>query len=65
MLIIASGLRPGDSGSALVNDAGEVVGVAFAIAPDDAGVAYALTTRELDAALQENRGIEVDTGPCL
>jgi len=65
VLIIASGLRPGDSGSALVNDAGEVVGVAFAIAPDDAGVAYALTTRELGAALQENRGIEVDTGPCL
>ena len=48
-----------------MNDAGEVVGVAFAIAPDDAGVAYALTVGELAAALQENRGTEVDTGPCL
>ncbi len=65
VLILASGLRAGDSGSALVNDSGEVVGVAFAIAPDDAGVAYALTTDELNDVLAVNAGQAVDTGPCL
>jgi S1-C subfamily serine protease len=63
--ILAAQLRPGDSGGALVNPAGAVMGVAFAIAPDRPGTAYALTTRELSAALAAPRGGAVGTGPCL
>ena len=64
VLELRASLRPGDSGSALVDAAGNVVGVAFAIAPDRAGVAYALSTAELDAVLQGNLVRAVDTGPC-
>ena len=45
-------LRPGDSGGALVDARGEVVGVAFAVSPDRAGVAYALDPSELQAVLR-------------
>ncbi len=62
--VLAAALQPGDSGGALVDSAGAVVGVAFAIAPDDAGVAYALSDRELEAVLARPR-LRVDTGPCL
>ncbi|HEX2576968.1 MAG TPA: MarP family serine protease, partial [Aquihabitans sp.] len=51
VLVLAAALRPGDSGSALVSPDGDVVGVAFAIAPDRPGVAYALSTEELQAVL--------------
>src|SRR4051794_25980273 len=47
VLVLASSLRPGDSGSALVDPSGHVLGVAFAIAPDKPGVAYALAVNEL------------------
>lgn len=65
VLILASQLRPGDSGGALVDAAGNVVGVAFAIAPDDPNVAYALDVSELQAVLAGDLGTPVDTGPCL
>lgn len=65
VLVLASQLRPGDSGAALVDSSGTVVGVAFAIAPDDPDVAYALDTSELDAALGSDLVSSVDTGPCL
>jgi len=65
VLILSSQLRPGDSGSALVDGAGNVVGVAFAIAPDDPNVAYALDVVELQAVLSGDLGSEVPTGPCL
>lgn len=65
VLILASQLRPGDSGSALVDGAGNVVGVAFAIAPDDPNVAYALDVVELQAVLAGDLRTEVPTGPCL
>jgi hypothetical protein len=65
VLVLAAELHPGDSGGALVNPKGEVVGVAFAIAPDKAGVAYALAMSELDAVLQSDLTRTVDTGPCL
>lgn len=64
VLELRASLRPGDSGSALVSPAGTVVGVAFAIAPDRAEVAYALSTAELDAVLQGQLVRAVDTGPC-
>lgn len=65
VLVLAAGLRPGDSGGALVDPDGEVVGVAFAIAPDKAGVSYALAMSELDAVLDGDLTRDVDTGPCL
>jgi S1-C subfamily serine protease len=65
VLELAAALRPGDSGSPLVDPSGEVVGVAFAIARDRSGVAYALTTDELDAALGAVSAQAISTGPCL
>lgn len=65
VLILASSLAPGDSGSALVDAAGRLVGVAFAIAPDRPGTAYALDLDELQAVLDAPRSSVVDTGPCL
>jgi len=66
VLILASTLQPGDSGGALVDAKGEVIGVAFAIAPDKAGTAYALSTNELRAVLNQPRsGEPVPTGACV
>ncbi len=64
VLELRSSLRPGDSGSALVSPTGTVVGVAFAIAPDRADVAYALSVDELDALLTGDLGQTVSTGAC-
>ncbi|MGH9165711.1 MAG: MarP family serine protease [Acidimicrobiales bacterium] len=65
VFILASELRPGDSGGALVDTGGNVVGVAFAIAPDRSATAYALTADELQAALATPRSGPVSTGACL
>jgi S1-C subfamily serine protease len=65
VFILASDLAPGDSGGALANPAGVVVGVAFAIAPDRPGTAYALTTDELRPVLAAGGTAAVNTGPCL
>ena len=65
VFILASALRPGDSGGALVDLNGVVVGVAFAIAPDRPGTSYALTSRELNAALRAPRQAVANTGRCL
>ena len=65
ILILAAALEPGDSGSALIDPQGRVVGVAFAIAPDRPGVAYALQISELEAVLAGDLSQTVDTGPCL
>lgn len=65
VLILAAELRGGDSGGALVNAGGEVVGVAFAIAPDDATTAYALDTSELREVLSSTLDGQVGSGPCL
>jgi S1-C subfamily serine protease len=65
IFVLASNLRPGDSGAALVNKAGQVVGVAFAIAPDKPGVSYALTDKELTPVLAKAGSTPVSTGGCL
>ena len=65
VFILASDLAPGDSGGALANPAGAVVGAAFAIAPDRPGTAYALTTDELRPVLAAGGTAAVNTGPCL
>lgn len=65
VFILAAELAQGDSGGALVDSGGAVVGVAFAIAPDRRGTAYALTAGELRTVLALPRGGAVSSGPCL
>lgn len=65
VFVLAAELAQGDSGGALVDAGGEVVGVAFAIAPDRPGTAYALTADELRAVLALPRRQAVSSGPCL
>ena len=65
VFFLSAALAPGDSGSALVDRTGAVVGMAFAIAPDRGDVAYALTDTELDTILAEPRADAVATGPCI
>jgi S1-C subfamily serine protease len=69
VLFLSAALMPGDSGSPLVNGAGAVEGVAFAIAPDRPGVSYALSTSELHAVLDPvvaaGLTAPVSTGECI
>ncbi len=65
ILELAAELRHGDSGSALVDPAGEVVGVAVSISTDQEGVAYALAVSELAALLSVPRHGAVSTGACI
>lgn len=65
VLVLAADLAPGDSGGALVDSRGQVVGVAFAIAPDRPSVAYALAVDEVTAVLSGDLTQERDTGNCL
>ncbi len=66
VFILASKLAPGDSGGALVNRTGAVLGVAFAIDPGHSGTSYALTNEEVRPALEAVRaGALADTGSCL
>jgi S1-C subfamily serine protease len=64
VLFLAADLQPGDSGAALVDPAGTVVGIAFAIAPDQPSVAYALTVEAVQAILGGALG-PTSTGPCV
>jgi S1-C subfamily serine protease len=65
VFFLAASLSPGDSGGALVNTNGAVVGVAFAIAPDEPATAYAVTDEELRPVLAQPRSGAVSTGPCV
>jgi S1-C subfamily serine protease len=65
VLVLAAELAPGDSGGALVDIDGQVVGVAFAISPDSDSTAYALSTSELRSVLESERQTPAPTGPCL
>jgi len=62
VLFLAASLRQGDSGSAVINAQGQVVGTAFAIAPDRSATAYALAPSEVRAALGAPR--RPTTGRC-
>ncbi|HEY5172051.1 MAG TPA: MarP family serine protease [Acidimicrobiia bacterium] len=66
VFVLAAALAPGDSGGALVNRDGAVVGVAFAIDPGRKGTSYALTDQEVRPALSAaaTRAL-ADTGSCL
>jgi S1-C subfamily serine protease len=65
VLVLAAELQRGDSGSALVDAEGNVIGVAFAVAPDRDDVAFALTLDELRAVLETDLTTARDTGDCL
>ena len=65
ILVLAASLAHGDSGGAVVNKDGQLIGVAFAISADSSGTAYALNTSELQAALSEPRQAAASTGSCL
>ena len=66
--VLASRLAPGDSGGALVDLDGNVIGMAFAIDPGRSATAYALTDAEVRTVLrgaQRGARTRVDTGGCL
>ena len=65
--VLAAHLEPGDSGAALVDTRGAVIGVAFAIDPGRDATGYAVTDEEVrpvvDAASED--ALPADTGRCL
>jgi S1-C subfamily serine protease len=65
LLLLASLLEPGDSGGALVDTSGTVVGVAFAVSTVFRGTAFAVPSEDLASALAQPRTGPVSTGPCL
>jgi S1-C subfamily serine protease len=65
LLVLASDLTYGDSGAPLVDAEGQVVGIAFAIAPDRPTTAYALSTSELQPLLKDVHGTAVPTQACI
>ena len=64
VLVLAATLAQGDSGAPLVAPSGEVVGMAFAIAPDRDGVAYALPGQRLTEVLAAPVAAGTSTGAC-
>lgn len=66
VLVLAAHLHPGDSGGPLVDQAGDVVGIDFAIAPDQPDTAYSLASSELSTLLDRPIGTTaVSTDACL
>ena len=65
ILVLNSQIDPGDSGAPLVNSAGKVVGVAFAVSNLRQATAFAVASEELAPVLAQPRGGPVSTGPCL
>jgi S1-C subfamily serine protease len=65
VFVLAAKLTYGDSGAPLVDTQGDVVGIAFAIAPDRSTTAYALSSSELRPLLAEPRSAAVSTEACL
>lgn len=64
VLILGASIRQGDSGAAVVDADGAVVGQAFAVAPDRSSTAYALTAGEVQAVLGVAGEAGVGSGAC-
>jgi S1-C subfamily serine protease len=65
VLVLATTLEPGDSGGALVDTGGKVVGVAFATDPGQVHTGYALTSDQVRTVLAHAGSVPVATGSCL
>ena len=65
VFVLAAGLKPGDSGGALVDSDGNAIGTAFAIDPGRNNTSYALTDVEVKTILGAVRSEPVGTGSCL
>lgn len=65
VFFLAAELSQGDSGGALVDPGGTVIGVAFAVSPDRPQTAYALTDTELRAVLAIQPAGAASTGRCI
>lgn len=63
LLFLAADLRQGDSGSPVIDAAGNVVGVVFAVSPDRPTTAFALDIPEVRAILEAPR--QPGVGRCL
>lgn len=66
ILVLAAALEPGDSGAPVVNQSGEVVGIAFAISRIRPTTAFAIPAATLAPLLAQPRaGAVSSTGPCV
>jgi S1-C subfamily serine protease len=65
ILVLHSDLAPGDSGGPMVNSAGKVTGVAFAVANLRRSTAFAIASEEVVPVLAQPWSGPVSTGPCL
>jgi S1-C subfamily serine protease len=63
--VLAAQLTYGDSGAPVVGAGGQVLGIAFAIAPDRPTTAYALSTSELRPILLQPHSTAVSTEGCV
>lgn len=63
VLYLSSRLRQGDSGAAIIGGDGGVIGVVFAVSPDNPNTAYALHIQELRDVLAATP--DSSTGACL
>lgn len=63
--VLAAQLTYGDSGAPVVGTNGQVLGIAFAIAPDRPTTAYALSSSELESLLGQPHSTAVSTEGCV
>jgi hypothetical protein len=66
--VLAAALAPGDSGGAVVDGRGRIIGMAFAIDPGRSSTAYAVTDEEIRPVLRDVLQSDqqtVSTGRCL
>ncbi len=62
---LATSLDPGDSGGAVVDTGGNVVGVAYGVSLQRTDVAFAVNAREVQSVLNRPLSSPVSTGPCI
>lgn len=65
--VLRTAVQQGDSGSALIDENGQVVGVIFAASANDSTIGFALMKSELNEALAKGSALTetADTGKCL